>query len=126
MNVPEDLYYSKNHEWARLEDDGTVTVGITDYAQGQLTDVVFVELPEVGREVEAEEDVAVAESHKETADIYAPIAGVILSVNEQAVEDPAIINSDPYGDGWLFKLRVADTSELKGMLSPEAYKELLH
>jgi len=125
MNVPEDLYYSKNHEWARLEDDGTVTVGITDYAQGELTDVVYLELPELGKEVEADDDVAVAESVKGASEIYAPIAGEILAVNEQAVEDPAIINGDPYGDGWLFKLRVSDTSGLKELMNAEAYKELL-
>ncbi len=125
MNIPEDLKFAKTHEWARLEEDGTVTVGISDHAQAELTDIVFLELPESGGQVDAEEEVGVVESVKHASDIYSPVSGEILDINEQAVEDPTLINSDPYGDGWLFKVRVADTNALDGLMSPEAYKELI-
>ncbi len=125
MTIPEELKFTNTHEWARLEEDGSVTVGITDHAQSELQEILFVELPESGAEVEAEDEVGVLESVKHAAEICSPVAGTVLDVNEQAAEDPTIINSDPYGDGWLFKLRITDTKVMDGLLSPDGYKELI-
>ena len=124
MNVPSDRRYRDTHEWAKLE-DGLVVVGITDYAQGELGDVVYVELPEVGREVEAGEAVAVIESVKTASDIYAPVSGEIVAVNEALAEHPEKVNEDPYGEGWLFKIKPKDPTELEALLDAEAYKKLL-
>ena len=124
MNVPSDRRYRDTHEWAKLE-DGLVVVGITDYAQGELGDVVYVELPEVGREVEAGEAVAVIESVKTASDIYAPVSGEIVAVNEALSEHPEKVNEDPYGEGWLFKIKPKDPAELETLLDAEAYKKLL-
>ena len=110
MNVPEDLKYAESHEWLRL-DGGEGTVGITDHAQAELTDIVFVELPEVGREVSAQEAVAVVESVKAASDIYAPVSGKITAVNEKLQSDPGLVNSDPFGEGWLFKLELSAADE---------------
>jgi len=119
-NVPSDLRYSKSHEWVRVAGD-TATVGITDHAQHELTDVVFVELPETGRAVKAGEPCAVVESVKTASDIYAPVSGTITEVNKPVAENPALVNTDPYGAGWLFKLKLANASEAGGLLSPEQY-----
>ncbi|KAB2663800.1 MAG: glycine cleavage system protein GcvH [Verrucomicrobia bacterium] len=119
--VPSDLRYAKSHEWVRIEGD-TATVGITDHAQHELTDVVFVELPAVGRQVSVGEACAVVESVKTASDIYAPIAGQIVAVNKAVVDNPALVNSAPFGDGWFFKLKISNSSGLDGLLTPDAYK----
>ncbi len=124
MNVPADRKYRSSHEWAKLEGE-VVTVGITDYAQHELGDVVYVELPEVGREVEAGEAVAVVESVKTASDIYAPVSGEVVEVNGALEESPERVNEDPYGEGWLFKIRPKDPSEFESLLDPDAYLKVL-
>jgi glycine cleavage system H protein len=114
-NVPSDLKYVKSHEWVRVA-AGVATVGITDHAQHELTDVVFVELPELGRQLKAGEPCAVVESVKTASDIYAPVSGEITEVNRAVVENPALVNSEPYGAGWFFKVRLADAAELGGLM----------
>ncbi|NVK21928.1 MAG: glycine cleavage system protein GcvH [Kangiellaceae bacterium] len=121
--IPAELKYVSSHEWIRDEGDGVVTVGITDHAQELLGDVVFVEAPEVDNEVEAEEEIAVVESVKAASDIYAPIAGTIIEVNEELEDSPELVNSDPYGDGWMFKMQLADVADLDGLMSAEEYAE---
>ncbi|MDE1190389.1 MAG: glycine cleavage system protein GcvH [Pantoea sp.] len=121
-NVPKELKYKDSHEWVRKEADGTFTVGITEHAQELLGDMVFVDLPEVGRVVAAGEDCAVAESVKAASDIYAPLSGEIIEINEELEGSPELINSDPYSDGWLFKIKASDESELDSMLDADAYK----
>jgi glycine cleavage system H protein len=121
-NVPSDLKYTKSHEWVRDNGDGTVTVGITDHAQELLGDLVHVDLPEVGTEFGAEDGCAVAESVKAASDIYAPVPGVIVEANEAVQDSPELINSDPYGDGWLFTMRVDDEDALGELLDAESYK----
>ena len=120
-NIPAELKYVASHEWIRVEADGTVTIGITDFAQAQLGDVVFVELPEVGSEVEAEQDIAVVESVKAASDIYAPLAGKIIAVNEELVDAPEMVNEDPYGKAWFFKMELADAADLNKLLDAAAY-----
>ena len=120
-NTPSELKYASSHEWARLEEDGTVTVGITDHAQNSLGDVVFVELPEVGAEYGAGEEAAVVESVKAASDIYAPIAGEVIAVNDALEESPETVNEYPYSDGWFFRLQPSDVSELDNLLSAEDY-----
>lgn len=124
MNVPADRKYRSSHEWAKLEGE-VVTVGITDYAQHELGDVVYVELPEVGREVEAGEAVAVVESVKTASDIYAPVSGEVVEANGALEESPERVNEDPYGEGWLFKIRPKDPSEFESLLDPDAYLKVL-
>ena len=124
-NVPGDLKYAKSHEWARKNDDGTVTIGITEHAQELLGDMVYVELPEVGRELDAEEASAVVESVKAASDIYSPIGGEIVEVNEELDGAPELINSSPYEDGWIMKIKPADDSALDSMLDPSAYETQL-
>ena len=119
-NVPSDLRYARTHEWVRVSGD-TATVGITDHAQHELTDVVFVELPAVGRQVKAGEACAVVESVKTASDIYSPISGQIVEVNQAAVDNPALVNSEPYGSGWFYKIKLSNPAELNNLLSPEAY-----
>lgn len=121
-NTPAELKYASSHEWARLEEDGTVTVGITDHAQDALGDVVYVEAPEVGAELEAGEEAGVVESVKAASDIYAPISGEVIAVNEALEEAPETVNDHPYEDGWFFKLKPADTAELDNLLSAEDYQ----
>ena len=121
-HTPSELKYASSHEWARLEEDGTVTVGISDHAQDALGDVVFVELPEVGSALAAGEEAGVVESVKAASDIYAPLAGEVIAVNEQLEDEPETVNSDPYNDGWIFRLQPADASELDALLSAEDYQ----
>jgi glycine cleavage system H protein len=120
-NVPSDLKYAKSHEWVRVSGD-TATVGITDHAQHELTDVVFVELPESGRNVKAGEGCAVVESVKTASDIYSPVSGEVIEVNKTVVENPALVNTDPYNGGWLFKLKLANAGELDALMNPQDYQ----
>lgn len=121
-NIPVDLCYSESHEWARANDDGTVTVGITDHAQHLLGDLVFVEIPEVGRAVATAESCAVVESVKAASDVYSPLEGVIVEVNEALADTPELINEDPYGEGWIFRLKT--TATLDGLLDATAYEAI--
>lgn len=123
-DVPNELKYVASHEWIRVEDDGTVTVGVTDHAQDLLGDVVFVELPGVGTELSAGDESGVVESVKAASDIYAPLSGEVIAVNEELEESPELVNSDPYGDGWFFKLKLSDTSELDDLLDADGYADL--
>lgn len=118
---PSELKYVSSHEWVRMEDDGTVTVGITEHAQEALGDVVFVELPEVGVALGSGDEAGVVESVKAASDIYAPLSGEILSVNQRLEDSPEVINSDPYGDGWFFTMRLADPADLDELMSAEEY-----
>ena len=121
---PEELKYVETHEWVREDVDGTVLVGITDYAQGALGDVVYVELPEVDSEVEMGDEVAVVESVKAASDIYAPLSGTITEVNESLEGNPELVNTDPYRDGWFFRLKLRDVEELSSLMDSESYSEL--
>lgn len=120
---PGDLKYAETHEWARLESDGTVTVGISDHAQESLGDVVYVELPEVGVDVEARGEAGVVESVKAASDIYAPVSGTVIAVNEALEDAPETVNESPYDDGWFFKLQPRDKAEMDALLSVEDYEE---
>ena len=122
-NVPTDLKYAKSHEWVRLNgsDPKAATIGISDHAQHELTDVVFVELPAVGRKVKAGEACAVVESVKTASDIYSPVSGEVLEVNKAAADNPGLVNSEPYSGGWFFKIKLSNPSEADSLLSPEAY-----
>jgi len=124
-NLPEELKYTKEHEWIRDEGDGTVTVGITDHAQELLGDLVFVELPEVGASLETGGDCAVVESVKAASDVYSPLDGEVTAVNEALGDAPETINDDPYGEGWIFKMKVADTGALGGLLDAAGYGAVL-
>ncbi|MDD5297755.1 MAG: glycine cleavage system protein GcvH [Rhodocyclaceae bacterium] len=121
MSIPADLKYTKSHEWAKLESDGTVLVGITDHAQEALGDIVFLELPEAGRVVAAGEECAVVESVKAASDIYAPIAGEIVAANDEAAAAPESVNTDAYG-AWLFRIRPTNVGELDGLLDAAGYE----
>ncbi|MBQ4861507.1 glycine cleavage system protein GcvH [Pseudoalteromonas sp. MMG013] len=120
-NIPSELKYASSHEWVRAEGDGTYTVGITEHAQELLGDMVFVELPEVGDEVDAGEDCAVAESVKAASDIYAPITGEVVAINEDLEDAPETVNNDAFGDGWLFRVKASDEAELGNLLDAEGY-----
>ncbi len=122
--TPGELRYLESHEWARLDEDGTVTVGISDFAQDALGDVVYVELPEIGSEVHAGEEAGVVESVKAASDIYSPVAGSVVAVNEALEEGPDAVNSDPYGEGWLFKIDPIDASGMDQLLDSQAYREV--
>jgi len=121
-NVPSDLKYAKSHEWVRAAGD-VATVGITDHAQHELTDVVFVELPELGRKLKVGEACAVVESVKTASDIYSPVSGEVTEVNKKVVENPALVNTDPYGGGWFFKVKLANAAEVGSLLGAEEYKK---
>lgn len=121
MNVPEDLRYTESHEWVRREDD-QIRVGITDHAQAELTDVVYVELPKKGTSYEARGTIAVVESVKAASDIYAPVKGTVTEVNKALESNPALINTDPYGEGWIYLLKMDDPSALDGLKDAAAYK----
>lgn len=120
--TPDDLKYSKSHEWARVNDDGTVTIGVTDHAQAQLGDLVYVEVPEEGRELEAEEACAVVESVKAASDVYAPLAGTVVAANEALADTPEAVNNDAYGDGWLIRLKPADAAAVNALMSAAEYQ----
>ena len=124
-SIPNTLKYASSHEWARNEGNGIYTVGITEHAQDLLGDMVFVELPEVGDSVAQGDDVAVAESVKAASDIYAPIAGEILEVNEALTDSPELVNSAPYTDGWMFKIKASDEAEVAGLLDAAGYKNAI-
>ena len=122
MNVPDDLLYTKSHEWIRREGEN-IRVGITDHAQAELTDVVFVELPKVGAQVEAQSAIAVVESVKAASDIYAPVKGTVVEANDALSNNPALINTDPFGEGWIFALKIENADDLKNLESARAYKD---
>ena len=124
-NIPADLKYTQSHEWVSREANGNMRIGITDHAQEALGDLVFVELPAVGDEVDQGDSVSVVESVKAASDIYSPITGEVVAINEDLEDDPALINSDPYGDGWLYEVAPSDESELDDLLDAEAYEETL-
>jgi glycine cleavage system H protein len=123
--LPGDLLYTNDHEWLRREDDGTVTIGITDHAATALGDLVYVELPEIEQEVESGGEMAVVESVKAASDVYAPIAGSIVAVNEDLADEPEKINSEPYGEGWIVRMTPSDDIDESGLLTPDAYQQLL-
>lgn len=122
-DTPSELKYTKSHEWVRDEGDGIVTVGITDHAQELLGDLVFVELPELGASLAREAECGVVESVKAASDIYSPLSGEIAEINEALADAPETLNSDPYGDGWIFKLRLSDPAEMSELLAAESYAE---
>jgi glycine cleavage system H protein len=122
MNVPDDLHYAESHEWLRL-DGANATVGITDHAQRELTDVVYVELPTVGAQVKARQQVCVVESVKAASDIYSPISGTITAANQALASNPALINSDPYGEGWIFKITIEAGEEIEVLKNAAQYRE---
>ena len=123
-DIPENLKYLESHEWAKIEDDGTVTVGISDHAQELLGDIVFVELPQVGSSIEKQADVAVVESVKAASDVYSPVSGEIIATNENLENAPETVNSSPYDDGWFFKVKPTNIEEVSDLLDAEAYKQL--
>lgn len=120
MSTPSDLRFAESHEWVRLEGD-IATIGISDHAQAELTDIVFVELPALGRAVDAGDPTAVVESVKAASDIYAPISGEVIEANPEVENDPSLVNSDPYGNGWIFKLRVKNPADVATLLDSAAY-----
>jgi len=122
--IPTELKYASSHEWARLEEDGSVTVGITDHAQDALGDVVYVEHPEVGTTVSAQQEAGVVESVKAASDIYAPVSGTVIAVNDALEDTPELVNQDPYGDGWFFRIEPDDVSELDELLDAQGYAEV--
>lgn len=124
-NVPAELKYTSSHEWVREEEEGVVTVGITDHAQESLGDLVFADLPEEGDSLEAETACAVVESVKAASDIYAPVSGEVVEVNDRLADEPELINSDPYGDGWMMKIRLGADADLSGLHDADGYSEVL-
>jgi len=126
MSLPTDLKYLESHEWVRLNDDGTITVGITEYAQEQLGDVVFVETPEVDLECEAAQAIAVVESVKAASDIYAPVAGQIIEVNPDLGDQPELVNESPYENGWLYKMQPSDGTAVEALLDADAYQAMIN
>lgn len=124
-NVPQDLRYTREHEWARLEDDGRLTVGITDFAQQQLGDVVFLDLPEIDQTVESGETLGEIESTKSVSDLFCPITGSVVEINTEAKDNPAAVNQDPYGEGWLVVIDPADPGEFDGLMMPDEYEAFL-
>ncbi len=124
VQVPEDLLYTEKHEWVKVEGD-TATIGITDYAQNQLGDIVYVELPEVGTKVSQMEAFGTIEAVKAVSDLYSPISGEVIEVNQALQDDPAVIKASPYGDGWMIKVRMSNPDELTNLLKPEKYREMV-
>lgn len=124
-NVPGDLKYTKSHEWVRVEDDGSLTIGITDHAQGALGDLVFVEAPEAGTELAAGDVFAVVESVKAASDVYSPVPGEVIEGNEGLADTPEVVNNDPYGEGWLMKLKPSDPAGLDDLLDAAAYEQVV-
>ena len=123
--VPNEMRYLESHEWVRDEGDGTATIGITDHAQDSLGDVVFVELPELGRNIAAGEESGVVESVKAASDIFAPVTGEVIAINEQLEEQPELVNESPYGDGWFYRVKLADPEELEDLLDADGYTAML-
>ena len=122
--IPGDLKFKTSHEWVRVEQDGTVTVGISDHAQDLLGDIVFVELPDKGTQMNAEDEVAIVESVKAASDVYSPVSGEIIEVNELLLDNPETVNESPYSDGWFYKIQPDDLDEINELLSPEEYSEV--
>ena len=124
MNIPSELKYTKDHEWIKVEGD-VITVGITDFAQGELGDIVYVEVETVDETLEAEEIFGTVEAVKTVSDLFLPVSGEIIEFNQLLEDEPEKVNSDPYGDGWMIKIRVSDASQLEGLMNADAYKELI-
>jgi|TARA_B100000768_G_scaffold40333_1_gene39279 glycine cleavage system H protein len=122
--IPGDLKFRPSHEWVRIEQDGTVTVGISDHAQDLLGDIVFVELPDIGAQMNAEDEVAIVESVKAASDVYSPVSGEIIEVNELLLDNPETINESPYSDGWFYKIQPDNLDEINELLSPQEYGEV--
>lgn len=122
MEIPGDLMFTTSHEWVRQEEDGTITVGISEHAQEQLGDLVFVETPEIDRICEAEESIAVVESVKAASDLYAPVAGKVVDANVALADDPELVNTDPYGEGWIFRIAPDDEEAIESLMSPDDYE----
>jgi len=125
LKVPTELRYTQTHEWIRVEEDGTLVIGITDHAQAQLGELVFVDLPDAEAKVNSSDEVCVVESVKTTSDVYSPVSGKIVEINEDLEESPSLVNSDPYGDGWLFRIDPVDPEELNELLDAESYTEYM-
>ena len=125
MDIPGDLRFAPSHEWVRQEEDGTITIGISAHAQEQLGDLVFVETPEIDRVCEAEEGIAVVESVKAASDIYAPVAGTVVDANGALADDPELVNSDPYGEGWIFRMTPDDEEAIESLMSPDDYESFV-
>ena len=123
-NFPDDLKYTSSHEWVKVEEDGSVTVGISDHAQDALGDIVFVELPEPSAQVSANDEIAVVESVKAASDIYAPITGEIIAINEALADSPELVNADPFGEAWLLKIKMSKPAELDELMDADGYKNL--
>jgi len=124
-DIPENLYFSTTHEWVRLEDDGTITLGITEHAQEEMGDMVYVDFPELGKKIEANGECGVLESVKSASDIYSPLAGEVIAINENLTDNPALINKDCYGDGWIIRLRPDNPEAIKELMDAKAYQEYL-
>lgn len=124
MNIPDNLKYTKNHEWALIEGD-TATIGITEYAQGELGDVIFIELPAVGTHVSKGDAIGTIEAVKTVSDVYAPLSGEVVEINEAIKDASELVNKDPYGAGWIAKVKISDVSEINNLLTPEDYKKLI-
>lgn len=124
MSIPKELKYTKEHEWIRDNGDGTATVGITDFAQGELGDIVFVELEEVGFEFDKDESFGTVEAVKTVSELFAPVSGEITEINEKLEDEPELVNEDPYGDGWMITLKISDKSEMDDLMSAEEYEEI--
>jgi glycine cleavage system H protein len=122
MNIPADLKYTKDHEWVKVEGDA-VTIGVTDYAQSELGDIVYVEIETEGDELDQEEVFGTVEAVKTVSDLFMPMSGEVTAVNEKLADEPELVNSDPYGEGWMIKVKLSDTSQLDGLLDADAYKE---
>lgn len=125
MSIPADLKYTREHEWIKDNGDGTATIGITDFAQGELGDIVFVELDPEGTEISKDDTFGTVEAVKTVSDLYAPVDGEIIEVNENLEDEPELVNDDPYGDGWMVKVKLEDESQLEDLLSSEEYKDVI-
>ena len=125
MNIPSDLKYTREHEWIKILDDGTASIGITDFAQGELGDIVFVELEPEGTEFDKDDTFGTVEAVKTVSDLYAPVDGEIVEINENLEDEPELVNDDPYGEGWMVKIKISDESQLDELLSAEEYQEVI-